>query len=464
MTEDRSGRELTPRGSGELDTPDAQLTPVEGESRDVERFSSSPRAHSVGLTEERSAQIVRQSANARNVVFLAVLLIALFIPVYWFYESGVPALGTEGRMAAEIETQYVTDVARGYELYLANCAECHGDTGQGGIGPRLNDQAKLYNALTPGGDPGSGHLNPDYLDNVLTVGGRYVCGDPNSLMASWKEPNGPLNYRQVEELIAWLTASQDIVFKRHIVSHGEADAEHAEPEMVAGWTDPNWQPGPETTAPPACWKAPDGLTPAGSTGGGTAPAATTAPSDGGGTVPVAGGTPENPRVIKLTANAALQFLDESGAQLTQIEAVPGETIEFIVDNTAGFDHNFFIGEAAALQVPFGETEAGIPTWQSGEQSYIWTVPESGAEGLQFACTVPGHYTPMHGDIVITAGGPADGGTEPAAGDGEAAGEGEADGEVAEPAGDTSGDAAAGGTPENPRAIKLDGQRGAPVPR
>ncbi len=82
--------------------------------------------------------------------------------------------------------------------------------------------------------------------------------------------------------------------------------------------------------------------------------------------------------------------------------MPGETIEFIVDNTAGFDHNFFIGEAAALQVPFGETEAGIPTWQSGEQSYIWTVPESGAEGLQFACTVPGHYTPMHGDIVISS--------------------------------------------------------------
>ena len=26
--------------------------------------------------------------------------------------------------------------------------------------------------------------------------------------------------------------------------------------------------------------------------------------------------------------------------------------------------------------------------------------EEGVEGLQFACTVPGHYTPMHGDFVI----------------------------------------------------------------
>ena len=127
---------------------------------------------------------MRQSANARNVVFLAVLLIALFIPVYWFYESGIPALGTEGRLAAEADAQYVTDVARGYELYLANCAEL---PRRGGPGRRratkLNDQAKLYNVTHPGRQPGSGHLNPDYIDNVLTVGGRYVCGDPNSLMA-----------------------------------------------------------------------------------------------------------------------------------------------------------------------------------------------------------------------------------------------------------------------------------------
>ena len=37
--------------------------------------------------------------------------------------------GAEGRLGAEVEAQYVTDVARGYELYLANCATCHGDTG-----------------------------------------------------------------------------------------------------------------------------------------------------------------------------------------------------------------------------------------------------------------------------------------------------------------------------------------------
>jgi uncharacterized cupredoxin-like copper-binding protein/mono/diheme cytochrome c family protein len=465
MPDDRSGRELTPREPAEVEATDASLTPVQGESRDVERFSAGPRAHSVGLTEERAAQVVRQSANARNVVFLAILIIALFIPVYWFYENGIPALGAEGRMVAEVEEQYVTDVARGYELYLANCSQCHGESGQGGIGPRLNDQGKLYNVLTPGGDAGTGHLNPGYIHNVLNVGGRYVCGDPDSLMASWQQPAGPLNYRQVEELIAWITASQDVVFERHVVSHGADAANQGEPEVISGWRDPDYQPGPDDTPVPDCWKAPNGLAPAQGDGGTTA-TATTAPEGGGETAApaITGGTPENPRQIELVATASLQFTDTSGAQVTQIEVMPGETVEFVVDNTANFDHNFWIGDPAVLQGAFAETDVGVPAWQSGVQTITWTVPESGAEGLQFACTVPGHYTSMHGDIVISAGTPAgDGGTAPAEqtptesapADGTTADGTTADGTTGDsaPAGG-DGAAAAGGTPDNPRVINL----------
>ncbi len=457
MTEDKSGRELTPREPGDVDTPDASLTPVEGENRDVERFSSGPKAHSVGLTEERSAQIVRSSANARNVIFLAVLLVALFIPVYWFYEAGIPALGTESRLSAEAEAQYVTDVARGYELYQANCAECHGEDGQGGIGPRLNDQGKLYNVVTPAGDPGNGHLNPIYLENVLVVGGRYVCGDPNSLMAAWQEPDGPLNYRQVEELIAWMNASQDVVFTPHGESHGEGDEEEEHSEPVQGWRDPNFVPAPDDTPVPACWKAPNGLTAApatdsGATDSGATDGGTTA-TDNGSTAPAVGGTPENPRVVVIEANSALQFLDETGAQLTQLDVVPGETIEFQVDNTAGFDHNFYIGPSEALQVPNAETEVGIPTWQSGVETLTWTVPEEAIEGLEFACTVAGHYQPMHGDIVFGAaagGEPSDTTTEPAEGEDETADEA-----TDETAGEGEGAAAAGGTPEEPRVIVIE---------
>jgi uncharacterized cupredoxin-like copper-binding protein/mono/diheme cytochrome c family protein len=459
MSEDKTGRELAPREPSEVGPPDGSLTPVEGDDREVERFSAGPRAHSVGLTEERSAKIVRQSANARNIVFLAILLIALFIPVYWFYESGIPALGTEGRLAAEADTQYVTDVARGYELYLANCATCHGEDGQGGIGPRLNDQGKLYNVLTVGGDSGTGHLNPEYLHNVLNVGGRYVCGDPNSLMAQWQQPAGPLNYRQIEELIAWVTASQDVTFERRVETHGEEV--QGEPEVISGWRDPDYQPGPEDTPVPDCWKAPGGLVPGTvetTNTSGTTDTGTTGTS----TMGITPGTPEAPRVIRMTATASLQFIGEDDAPLTQIDVLPGETIEFVVDNGAGFDHNFYIGTPEELQVPFGETDAGIPTWQSGEQTLIWTAPETGADDLQFACTVPGHYQSMHGDIRFSGGEPAAEATPPAGGAAE----------ESPAAGDTGGtEPAAGvGTPDAPRIVNLTataalqflGEDGAPL--
>ncbi|MGD8684533.1 MAG: c-type cytochrome, partial [Chloroflexota bacterium] len=373
-------------------------------------------------------------------------LVALFIPVYWFYESGIPALGTEGRLAAEADAQYVTDVARGYELYIANCAECHGEEGQGGIGPRLNDQAKLYNVLTPAGDPGSGHLNPNYLDNVLTVGGRYICGDPDSLMASWREPNGPLNYRQIEELIVWLNASNDIIFEPHGESHGEDEEGEGEPEVVAGWRDPSWEPGPEDTPVPACWKAPEGLTAAGGTG-----TTVTTPTDGGAVAAVAGGTPEEPRVIQLEATASLDFTDPDGTVVPEIAVVPGETIVFEIDNVADFDHNFWIGPESEVSVPNNETVVGHPTWQSGVQTVEWTVPPAeDLAGLQFACTVPGHYAAgMFGNFVI-----AEGGGEAAPAEGDATEPAEAETDATEPADDGAEAAAAGGTPEEPRVIRI----------
>ncbi len=127
MSDEPGGRELTPREPDDGRADGSALTPAaEGEQRDVERFSAGPqgphgRAHRGARRADRAPE--RQRAH---VVFLAVLLIALFIPVYWFYENGVPALGTEGRMAAAAEEQYVTDVSRGYALFLANCASCHG--------------------------------------------------------------------------------------------------------------------------------------------------------------------------------------------------------------------------------------------------------------------------------------------------------------------------------------------------
>ena len=118
-----------------------------------------------------------------------------------------------------------------------------------------------------------------------------------------------------------------------------------------------------------------------------------------------GGEPVAPsgeaRVIDLVATGALQFTDPAGTQVRDIPVTPGETITFRVDNTAGFDHDFYIGTDEQLIVPAGTTDVGIATWQTGVQELTWVVPAD-ITGLKFGCTVPGHYALMQGTFSVAA--------------------------------------------------------------
>ena len=384
MTDERTGREIAPRDERAV----AQRPPST-----VERFDAGDRAHTVGLNEERAAQIVRQSGNARNIAFLATLFVVLFIPIYWFYEIGLPIFPDSARLEQEKNRQYITDVARGYGLYQANCAQCHGDQGQGGIGPPLNDQAKLYNAVTATGLPGTGHLNPDYIERVLTYGGRYVCGDPNSVMPAWLDPNGPLTYRQIEELVAFLTASKEVRFTYEEEHAGVAgdEEEVPEPVEVTGWRDPAYSPPPDQPTPPACWRDPDGLQIGPNANAGASPSAGVVDTPG---------TAEQPRDITVVETADVRITDEAGGTLTAIAVVPGETVRFIVQNTAGFDHNLKVGTPEELQAAGADADLpGTPVFVEGTEEFTWEVPTD-VPALQFACTVPGHYNSMHGDFQL----------------------------------------------------------------
>jgi plastocyanin/mono/diheme cytochrome c family protein len=214
----------------------------------ADRFTSAPPLRRFELTPERAAQVVRQSANARWVGFLAVVVVILFVSIYWFYELGLPGGLSEPRLEAEVAAQQVTAVERGYNVYEANCARCHGEEGEGGIGPVLNRQDKLFQ-----------HLNEDYLRNIFQAGGRYACGDPNSIMPVWADtghPPGPLNYRQIQELIAFIRAPSDQTFikRDEELLDPRIDPVTGEVETFHGWVDPNYQPAPGSTPYPACWK------------------------------------------------------------------------------------------------------------------------------------------------------------------------------------------------------------------
>ena len=63
----------------------------------ADRFSAPPSAHRNDLTPERAARIVRQSASARWVGFLAVVIVSVFVIGYYFYELGLPGAASRSR-------------------------------------------------------------------------------------------------------------------------------------------------------------------------------------------------------------------------------------------------------------------------------------------------------------------------------------------------------------------------------
>jgi mono/diheme cytochrome c family protein/plastocyanin len=325
----------------------------------VERFTSPPAARKFELSPERAAQVVRQSSNARWVGFLAVIVVILFTILYYFYELGAPLGLSQARLEAETEHQQVVAVERGYNLYQANCARCHGPNGLGpnddppGIGPALNDQVKLYQ-----------HLNEDYIRNVLEVGGRYVCGNANSLMPVWSDENGgPLNYRQIEELIAFIRAPSDQEFEVRDPELNEPTGEH-----FNGWVDPDYRPEPGATPYPACWTDAAG----GGGGGGGSPAPSADP---------------NAETLEVTATG-IAFAEK---ELTA-PADAAFNIHFVNEDPAGVLHDIDIRDSG------GQTLQDQATIDGGEEATYAYTPLAAGEYV-YICSI--HPIPaMTGTLTV----------------------------------------------------------------
>jgi len=348
----------TPGHEPEGHEPEQRLPAVRppDELAPVERFTSPPSIRRLEFTPERAAQVVRQSANARWVGFLALVVIILFISLYWFYELGAPGGITQARLAMEIEAQQVSRVERGYLIYEANCARCHGVDGEGGEGPTLNRQDKLFS-----------HLNEGYIRNVLTVGGRYVCGNPLSKMPVWSDvgnPPGPLNYRQIEELIAFLLATNDktyIVRDEHLLDP-KKDPITGQVITFTGWRDPNYKPDPGATPYPDCYL--DELT-----GGASAsPGASVDP---------------NAPVVEISTSSSSAF-DQSTVTGPADEAF---VIRF-ANNESGVPHNVEVKDAVGATIFKGEIFSGVDT-------RTYDVQPLPAGSYQFLCIV---HTNMVGTL------------------------------------------------------------------
>jgi len=363
--------------------PPAEVAPVE-------RFTSPPPTRSVELTPERAAQVVRSSSNARWVGFLAVVVVVLFITIYWFYELA-PFGFLQPRLDAEADAQQVTSVERGYNLYEANCARCHGANGQGGIGPALNRQDKLF-----------AHLSVDYLNNMMIAGGRYACGNPNSIMPIWSNegrPAGPLNYIQIEDLIAFIRAPSNETFtiRDPALNEPKLDPITNEVKTFNGWVDVNYKPAPGATPFPACWSdefntasaAPGASgSPAASAGASGAPAPSAQasaplPSAGPSGSPAASGATSGAKVSIVASGIAWQTPD--------LTAAAGSAFDLSLDNEdAGTPHNFTLKDSTGAVVFKTDTFPGVATRDFPVQALT-------AGTYPFVCTV--HPT-MTGTLTV----------------------------------------------------------------
>ena len=344
----------------------------------VERFTSPPSTRKFELTPERAAMIVRQSSNARWVSFLAVVIVVLFVALYWFYELGAPLGLTQSRLEAERDAQAVLSVERGYNIYEANCARCHGANGEGGIGPVLNRQDKLFQ-----------HLNEAYLHNILLVGGRYACGNANSQMPVWSNegtPPGPLNYVQIEELIAFIRAENTQTFTKRDpeLLEPRIDPVTGEVETFTGWVDPNYQPEPNATPYPDCWQdefLSESPAPGGSPGASPAPGGSPAASPGAsaGASPAPGGSPGAGTTVQIVASG-IQFTT------TEVTAPADQPFAIEFDNQdSGVPHDVDIRDQVQAVVFNSEPFNGVET-------RTLDVPALGAATYQFFCSVHPNMT------------------------------------------------------------------------
>ncbi|CAN5711718.1 hypothetical protein BH24CHL8_BH24CHL8_03690 [soil metagenome] len=150
-----------------------------------------------------------------------------------------------------------------------------------------------------------------------------------------------------------------------------------------------WTIHPPEPAPSGSPAASPGGSPAASPGG--SPAASPGGSPGG-----SPGSGEG--TIALTETPALQ-IQRDGEQVSEIALTEGQTYTFEITNAGGLEHNFYIGPPEQLQANDVAELPGVPNFTDGTQTFEYTATAETA-GLEFACTVPGHYEPMHGALVV----------------------------------------------------------------
>jgi uncharacterized cupredoxin-like copper-binding protein len=103
-------------------------------------------------------------------------------------------------------------------------------------------------------------------------------------------------------------------------------------------------------------------------------------------------------------------MHHSRFQPAQLRVAPGERVRFVLRNTDPIDHEFILGDDAVQRRHeqgrerhhHGEVpgERSVAAGQEAVTTYTFP-PEPGAQNLEFACHLPGHYAyGMHGTVRV----------------------------------------------------------------
>ena len=93
------------------------------------------------------------------------------------------------------------DIVAGQELYSKNCVACHGDKGQGGVGPNFTDEywlhkgsinAIFYSIKYGWQEKGMKSWKDDFSPNQIAQLSSYINSIKNTHAAGGKEKQGEL--------------------------------------------------------------------------------------------------------------------------------------------------------------------------------------------------------------------------------------------------------------------------------